>query len=136
MCSAAMKDGLCGARQCRQRNASVTNPSSDEHVFAVVVHSKQMLAYDKSIMTKKDERFWATIEREGWVEASSSRMLSDDGVPGDVKTFTTQEEAEKFARRWRGHPWWCSPNGTFEIVKLIPRKVIETKIVGYEVHHD
>ena len=111
------------------------NPTSDEHVFAVIVHSKQTLAYDKSIMTKAGERFWATVDREGWVEASSSRMLSEDRVPGDVMTFKARNAAEKFARRWKGHPWWCSPNGTFEIVELVPRKVIKTKIVGYEVHH-
>ena len=107
--------------------------TSEERTFAVIVHSKEMLAYDKSIMTKEGERFWATVDREGWVEASSSRARVNEGVPGDVMTWPTREDAEKFARRWKGHPWWCSPNGTFEIVELIPRKVIETKIVGYEV---
>ena len=75
-----------------------------------------------------------TIEPEGWVEASSSRVSYNEGaVPVDLKTFETRDKAETFARRWKGHPWWCSPNGTFEVVEVVPRQVVEAKIVGYEV---
>lgn len=114
-------------------NQSDVARSSENEVFAVIVHSKEMLAYDKSVMTKAGQRFWALTDREGWVEASSCQTLSDGGVPGDVKTFANREAAEKFARQWKGHPWWCSPNGTFEIVRVQPRVVIEARIVGYEV---
>lgn len=111
-----------------------TSLSVEERLFAVIVHSKQMLAFDKSIMTKEGERFWALVEPEGWVEASSCRATPGDPVPGDVLTFPTRTEAERFARHWKGHPWWCSPNGEFEIVEMIPRKVIETRVIGYEVY--
>ena len=31
----------------------ITHPTSENRTFAVIVHSKEMLAYDKSIMTRQ-----------------------------------------------------------------------------------
>lgn len=101
--------------------------------FALIVTGREMRsdAPGKPIMTEEGERFWVTIEREGWVPATSRRCDDKRAVPGDVKTFPTAEAAEAFAKAWSGHPWWCSPRGEFEVVPVKPRyrKVLD----GYDV---
>jgi hypothetical protein len=93
-------------------------------MFAVIVESREMRsgAQGNPIITREGERFWALVEPEGWVEATSARA-SGSTVPGAAKTFQTRAAAERFAERWKGHPWWCSPNGKYEIVEVAPRYV-------------
>jgi len=97
--------------------------------YAVIVDSKEALTgadVPNRVMTKEGERFWATIEREGWVEATSA-SFKEGLIPADVKTWETSDAAEEFAKRWKGHPWWCVPNGNYEIVELLPNMVLVQK---------
>lgn len=101
-------------------------------MFALIVTSKEALASDRYVMTKAGDRFWVLNEPEGWVEATSTRFVNRRLVPGDLKLFKTVASAERFAKRWRGHPWWCQPDGkNYEVVSVTP--VTETRIVGYKV---
>jgi len=93
--------------------------------YAVIVHSKEARSGDKNgtVMTKDGDRFWACIEPEGWVDADGRQVVGET-PPADVKVFNSPREAEKFAKRWKGHPWWVRPNGTFEVVPLVPNMVV------------
>lgn len=111
-----------------------TRDQDDERVvYGVIVTSKEARSgvTGNPIMTQAGDRFWATVEPEGWVEASSSRFTSA-AVPSDVLTFKSRARAEAFAKRWKGHPWWCVPDGQYEIVPLRAIYVSRTKITGYE----
>jgi len=101
-----------------------------EKVFVVVVTSREVrTGYGGSVMTPKGAKFIATEDSEGWVEATSSHSHGE--VPNDAKTFTTLVDAEEFAERWEGHPWWCRPSGKYEILEVTPRyKQVRE---GYEV---
>ncbi len=105
---------------------------NDATRYAIIVRGKEQLAYDKTVMTRDGERFWVMNDHDGWVDASSVHWTSDGAVPADVKTFESKEAADRFARRWKGHPWWCSPKpGEHEIVAIEP--VFEQRRVGYKV---
>ena len=101
-------------------------------MFVVIVESEEARSGVKGnpIVTREGSEFIATIEADGWVEATSSNFHGK--IPADAKTFGTYGEAEGFAKRWEGHPWWCRPNGNYKIVEVEP--VIETihKIIGYD----
>ena len=87
-------------------------------MFVVRTECKQALAYDKSILTEEGEKVWVCKEPDGWVEAtSSSAKWSDDPHP-DCLTFKTYESAEKFIKKWKGHPWYNTPNGNYEIIEV------------------
>lgn len=95
--------------------------------YAAIVKSKRV-ASQGTVYTKTGERFW--IVKGEW-GPSSHQCLTHPGVPSDVMTWETEEEAEAFAKGWGGHPWWCKPNGKFEIVKVRPKyKTIKD---GYEL---
>jgi hypothetical protein len=110
-------------------------PAPEPIVYGVIVTSKEAKSGAKGnpVMTKEGERFWATVDPEGWVEASSSRVnVTGESPPGDPLIFKTRERAEEFAKRWKGHPWWCIPNGQYEIVPLVAKTVTDPRITGYE----
>jgi hypothetical protein len=101
-------------------------------VFALIVTGRERRADlpDKPVVGPEGQRYWVLEDRDGWVEASSSRCNNPAVVPGDVRQFKTEEAAAAFAKRWTGHPWWCSPNGEFEIVKVRPK--YRQVLVGWE----
>jgi hypothetical protein len=113
---------------CKQPDEPVAEPV----VYGVIVTSKEAKsgAAGNPVMTAEGERFWATVEPGGWVEASSSRVR-DDSPPGDPLVFKTREQAEEFAKRWKGHPWWCVPSGQYEIVPLAVKTTTHARITGY-----
>jgi hypothetical protein len=92
--------------------------------YALIVHGKEQKSQSGTVMSKKGQRFWVCREPDGWVEATST-MVDDSflggKLPRDLKTFTTEDAAKSFAKRWKGHPWWCVPNGEFEVVKVTPK---------------
>jgi hypothetical protein len=47
----------------------------------------------------------------------SRRLCSPGEVPSDAKTFATEEDAKAFAKSWKGHPWYCQPNGKHEVLR-------------------
>lgn len=65
------------------------------------------------------ETFVVTVDRE-YAWDTSSRWHNGDPIPLDAKIFQTAEAAAKFAKKWLGHPWWCKPNGNYEIVEVVP----------------
>ena len=97
--------------------------------FAIIVESKEAISgYNHTVMTKAGDKFLVTKDHEGWVEASSTRW---NGEIEDPKLFPSRASAESFAKRWKGHPWWCKPNGNFEILEVKP---VYTQVLrGYEV---
>ena len=99
-------------------------------LYAVVVESSEARSGSpgEPIMTKEGEKFIVVNQPEGWVEADSRHWSGK--VPADAKVFKTPEAAEKFAKRWKGHPWWVKPNGNFEVIEVEP--VFESKFAGYK----
>ena len=97
--------------------------------FALIVKGKYVPTYDGKIMTQEGDPFLVLNDNEGWVPATSIRYKPGK-LPADTKIFKSKEIAENFAKNWKGHPWWCVPNGEFKIikVKIKYRKVVE----GYE----
>jgi len=102
--------------------------------FALIVESGEARSSDDAVLTEDGDKFLVIIEPEGWVEATSSRwdgnLKSSNGFPHDPKLFKSPEAATKFAKRWGGHPWWCNPNGNFEVIEVRP--VFEQVQVGYD----
>jgi hypothetical protein len=101
-------------------------------MFGIIVTGKEARSGnpERSIVAQAGEKFWVCTERDGWVDATSLRCTDPKAVPGDIKIFKTTECAEKFAKKWKGHPWWCQPD-TYEVVELHAKtKVVVT---GYEV---
>ena len=99
--------------------------------FALIVESREA-TNDINIVTKEGEKFLVTVQPEGWVEATSTRLIGKlDILFNRTKLFDSVEEATKFAKRWAGHPWWCIPNGKFEIVEVQP--VFKQMLDGYKV---
>ena len=98
-------------------------------MYALIVEGKEARSANGTVMAEEGEKFLVVKEPEGWVEADSCRW--DGSVGADVKKFSSREAAEKFARKWDGFPWWCVPNGNFEVVEIRPKyvKVLD----GYEV---
>ena len=95
--------------------------SDDQEVLygLIVTGSEQRTdAPGKAILTHHGDKFWVVIEPEGWVPATSTRMTYESGqAPYDLKVWKTRKEAEDFGKKWKGHPWWCSPIG-FQVVKV------------------
>ena len=98
-------------------------------MYALVVEGGEAKSSDGAVIAEEGQKFLVIKDTEGWVEAES--IYWNGNFTKDVKTFDTEEEAKEFAQRWEGFPWWCRPNGNFEIIKIRPRykKVLD----GYEV---
>lgn len=64
---------------------------------------------------------WVCIEEGGWVEATGMSCDFERGIPKDIKTFDTKEDADRFIKRWKGHPWYYKPNEEYEIIEVIPK---------------
>jgi hypothetical protein len=93
--------------------------------FGIIVTSREMKSggTGEPVMTRDGDQFWATtMEPEGWVEATSVRVTDRVRAPADLLTFKTEGAARAFGKRWKGHPWWCSPK-SFEVVSVTPRMV-------------
>ncbi len=101
--------------------------------YVVVVESFEACsgAIGNQILTREGDKFIALLDESGWVEASSIKY--DGLIPMNAKTFATKESAEEFARRWKGHPWWCRPNGNYKVLEVQEIAVIERRVVGYEL---
>ena len=102
--------------------------TEENSYFILVVSSKEEKCANDSIMTQEGEKFLVLNEPEGWVPATSCHW--DGEIPKDAKTFSSIKLAEKFAKKWKGHPWWCNPNGNFEVIPVEP--LYETKQVGWK----
>jgi len=93
--------------------------------FVLIVESHEARSgYNNTVLTESGDRFLVVDEPEGWVEATSAAWtgsLNDsNGFPHEPKLFESVGEAAAFAKRWEGHPWWCKPNGKYEILEMRP----------------
>jgi hypothetical protein len=107
--------------------------------FVLIVESKEARSgYDNSVLTKAGDKFLVTIEPEGWVEATSSRwtgsLNESNGFPIRAKLFDSKDAAVKFGKRWKGHPWYCKPNGNFQVIEVKP--IFKQVLDGYEAEID
>ena len=93
--------------------------------YAVVIYCKEHY-HGNDLVTKKDER--VIVTNGEWGDTSSDFDPND--IDKDVKIFATKESAEKFAKKWKGHPSYYNPSGQFEIIELEP--VTVQKIIGYK----
>ncbi len=101
--------------------------------YAIQVQGREAKSSDGMVVGSEGAWYWVLKDVEGWVEATSievgSPFVSSGEIPAHIKTFATPSEAEQFARRWKGHPWWCEPNGEFKVFAVSP--VTATQVVGY-----
>lgn len=102
-------------------------------MFIVIVESKEVLDYTGFGITKEGTKFIITIDPDGWGDTSDSYNNSND-ITKHVKLFKTEKEADKFAKKWKGHPWWCKPNGNYTIHEVFP--VTKQVVVGYSLTSD
>jgi hypothetical protein len=102
-------------------------------MYVVVVDSKEARSSykDNPILTYEGDRFIVLNDDEGWVEATSTLFINGE-IPRRAKLFDTEKEAVAFAERWKGHPWWCIPNGNYEIIEIVPKIEAITRLIGYE----
>lgn len=102
-------------------NMARYNRIVDVH-YTIIVTSKEARSgtIGKPIMTHAGDKFFPIIDNDGWVEASSIRITDyfKDRLPPYLKTFPTFEAADAFGKRWKGHPWWCIPDG-YEVIKIV-----------------
>lgn len=71
------------------------------------------MKYAVRVTGDKGTKYWV-CENDSW--PSGSEMLAG------VKVWETRDEAEKFAKSWKGHPWWVVPV-SFEIVPMKPHMI-------------
>lgn len=75
--------------------------------------------YPKGVQTKSGAWFWVVYTNEGggWI---TSKNVKGDELPHDLEVWKTRKEAEEFLKEWDGHPYWCVPNGIYEILEVRP----------------
>lgn len=96
--------------------------------YAVIVQCKEAKALSGTIMCEEGTE--VIIEKGEWGDTSYP-ITSSRGIGTTVKTFTTYEAAEKFAKEWDGHPWYYKPNGKYRIVEL--EKQYKQVFSGYKI---
>ena len=96
--------------------------------YAVVVQCKEAKAVSGTTMCEEGTE--VIIEKGEWGDTSYP-ITSSRGIVAGVKTFDSYEAAEKFAKKWDGHPWYYTPNGQYRIVEL--EKQYKQVFVGYKI---
>jgi hypothetical protein len=99
-------------------------------MFVIKTECREARSSDKTIITQEGTKVWVINERDGWVEATSTHVSIWKDIPVDVKTFDTYDGAEKFIKRWKGHPWYFVPNGNYEIIEV--EEKFKQVVIGYE----
>lgn len=101
--------------------------------YALIVESKEAKSSSGTVVTEEGDRFLVKKNPDGWTDATSVQWsyVSDlDCLSDELKVFTTKEAAIAFARKWTGHPWYCKPNGNFEVIEVLP--VYKKSLVGHK----
>ena len=90
-------------------------------MYALKVTCKRALSGAGSIITLAGTVVWVT--KDDWSWSSSHWVLADCS---DLVTFDTREDAEKAAKKWKGHPWYYEP-AKVEVVEVEPiyRQVLQ-----------
>lgn len=74
--------------------------------------------FGREMMTEDGTEFWICTGEWG---DTGSRALGG-GMPPDVRTFKTRDEARQYTHEWQPHPWYVKPR-EFRIVLVAPRMV-------------
>lgn len=85
----------------------------EDYSYVVIVEAKESKNDLDFIVTKHGERFIVAKDTYG-----ITGYVYEGKIPTDAQTFNSYQEAEKFASKWKGHPWYCEPNGNFEILEV------------------
>lgn len=99
--------------------------------YAVIFKAKEARSSSGSVVTWEGEVMVAVKEKDGWVPATS-RHYRGGALPKETKLFRTEQAANRFMKKWKGHPWYAEPR-SWEVVE-VKRKVrrpVET--LGFEV---
>jgi hypothetical protein len=87
-------------------------------MFGLIVVSAEAKSTDNTVLTNIGDKYWVISEPDGWVPATSVNITGDiKNIPAGLKVWETKEEAEKFGKKWKGHPWWCVPI-SFEVIEV------------------
>ena len=97
--------------------------------FVVVVESFEARSEYGKVITKNGQKLLVTFS-EGW-DSSSDWNGNINSSSNEPKLFESIDSATAFARKWEGHPWYCKPNGNFEIIEVRP--VYKQVQDGYEI---
>jgi hypothetical protein len=95
---------------------TVKMKNENDKMFAVIAICKEVNGDGGYVLTENDEEF-CVCDCE-WIEATCYCGTIEENSK-DLKLFESKKEAEKFCKRWKGHPWYCQPK-SFKIVELKP----------------
>ena len=97
--------------------------TNTENRYIVVYECKEAKSDDGSVMTKRGEK--ALLCKGEWGPTGSPDK-SCFGV-GAAMRFNSEQEAHEFMKQYKGHPWYCIPNGKYEVIKVKPvyKQVVE-----------
>lgn len=95
-------------------------------MYAIKFKCKNILG-DTGFVIGKDQYAWVVDERD----MITCRFIgATNDIPLSVKTWEDRTEAEKFIGKWEGHPWFCQPNGEFEVIDLKP--IYKIELMSYQ----
>lgn len=98
--------------------------------FAVIFKAKETRSGlpGNPVVTRAGSEFIVAIEPDGWVEATSLHVPLSKELPEDLKTWKTADEAERFMKRWKGHPWYARPE-SWRVIEV--EEITKTVVTGY-----
>lgn len=92
--------------------------------FVLIVEGKEARSRSGCVVIPAGEKFLVVEEPEGWVEATScsyrGNLRRSRGLQSQAKVFDSVAAATEFAQCWKGHPWYCKPNGNYEVIEVRP----------------
>ena len=90
--------------------------TNTENRYIVVYECKEAKCDDGSLMTKSGEK--ALLCKGEW-GPTGRQYPSCFGLSGAIQ-FNSEQEAHKFMRKYKGHPWYYKCNGNYEVIKIKP----------------
>lgn len=93
-------------------------------MYALYIQSKEVKDAQGYVYTV--DNTWFLILKDEWgdtgvaVEGVGSLAFTFVYSWKALRTFNTIDAARDYAAAFKGHPWYCSPNGTFEVVEVMP----------------
>jgi hypothetical protein len=89
--------------------------------FALLVQCHEAVSAppNETVITKEGQ--WRLVIDGEWGETS----VNTDGpriieTRTDMKLFPSREAVAKFMKKWKGHPWYCVPNGNYKAIEVEP----------------
>jgi hypothetical protein len=97
--------------------------------YGLIVYGKEAKDIVGNVVTRDGQAFWVINGEWGF----TSSLYSGPMAPPNLKLFSTKEEAGRFAKAWRGHPWWCKPK-EHRVVMVSP--VYSLLVSGYNIEEE